>query len=94
MITEIATISIAPGQEENFEAAMRHGGIAHLSACPGVRNVQFGRGVEDPAKFAFVVEWDSMEAHEQARGTDAFAAFRAAMGAMTIGGAMEHFTLS
>ncbi|MCW1402541.1 antibiotic biosynthesis monooxygenase [Novosphingobium sp. MW5] len=94
MITEIATITVAPGQEENFEAAMRHGGVAHLSACPGVLKVRFGRGVEDPSKFAFVVEWESMEAHEQARGTDSFAAFRAAMGAMTIGGAMEHFALS
>jgi heme-degrading monooxygenase HmoA len=94
MITEIATISVAPGQEEAFEAAMRHGGIEHLSACPGVIKVSFGRGFEDPSKFAFVVEWASMEAHGEARNTDAFAAFRAAMGAMTIGGAMEHFALS
>jgi heme-degrading monooxygenase HmoA len=94
MITEIATISIAPGQEEAFEAAMRHGGIGHLSACPGVSKVSFGRGVEDPSKFAFVVEWDSLEAHGDARNTDAFAAFRASMGAMAIGGTMEHFALS
>ncbi|MEJ6009485.1 antibiotic biosynthesis monooxygenase family protein [Novosphingobium aquae] len=94
MITEIATISVAPGQEEAFEAAMRHGGIEHLSGCPGVRKVSFGQGVEDPGKFAFVVEWDSLEAHHAARNTDAFAAFRASMGAMTIGGAMEHFALS
>ena len=94
MITEIATITIAPGQEEAFEAAMRHGGIGHLSACPGVLKVSFGRGVEDPSKFAFVVEWASLEAHGAARDTDAFSAFRASMGAMAIGGTMEHFALS
>jgi heme-degrading monooxygenase HmoA len=94
MITEVATITISAGNEEAFEAAMRDGGLAHLSACPGVGKVQFGRGVEDPSKFAFVVEWETLEDHGAARDTDAFRAFRAAMGTMATGGTMEHFALS
>ncbi|PLK27816.1 antibiotic biosynthesis monooxygenase [Novosphingobium sp. TH158] len=94
MITEIATITVAAGSEEAFEVAMRNGGIAHLQACPGVGAVRFGRGVEDPSKFAFVVEWESLEAHGAVRDLESFRAFRAAMGTMTVGGAMEHFTLS
>ena len=93
MITEIATITVSAGNEAAFEAAMRDGGLANLAACPGVGKVQFGRGVEDPSKFAFVVEWESLEAHGAARKTDAFGAFRSAMGSMTAGGSMEHFTL-
>lgn len=95
MVTEIATITVAPGSEEAFEQAMREGGgLAALSACPGVRSVQFGRGVECPEKFAFVVVWDSIEAHAAAKDTESFRTFRAAFGTMAVGGAMDHFTLS
>ncbi|MFM5929374.1 MAG: antibiotic biosynthesis monooxygenase family protein [Novosphingobium sp.] len=93
MITEIATITISAGNEGAFEAAMRDGGLAHLAACPGVGSVKFGRGVENPANFAFVVEWDSLEAHAAAKDTDSFRAFRAAMGTWAVGGSMEHFAL-
>jgi quinol monooxygenase YgiN len=95
MVTEIATITIAPGQEAAFEAAMREGGgLTALRACPGVLTARFGRGVESPDTFAFVVEWESLAAHDAARTTDSFATFRAAMGTMTVGGAMAHYALS
>jgi quinol monooxygenase YgiN len=95
MITEIATVTIAPDHEAAFEAAMREGGgLAALCACPGVLTARFGRGVESPDTFAFVVEWESLAAHDAARSTNSFAAFRAAMGTMTIGGAMAHYVLS
>lgn len=94
MITEIATIIISAGNEEAFAKAMNDVGLAHLRACPGVGKVQFGRGVENPSNFAFVVEWDSLEAHAAAKDTDDFRAFRAAMGALAVGGSMEHFALA
>lgn len=95
MITEIAVIKVAEGNEAAFEKAMRHdGGVAHLAACPGVGSVRFGQGVESPQNFSFVVEWESLEAHAAARETDDFKAFRALIAPWGIGGTMEHFALS
>ena len=91
MVTEIATITVAPGREADFAGAMSWGGLAALSACPGVQAVRFGPGVENPSSFAFVVEWDSLEAHATAKETDAFATFRAAFGDCAIGGTMQHY---
>ncbi len=93
MLLEIATIEIRPGAEDDFAAAMRGGGLAHLAACTGVRKLRFGRGVEHPSNFTFLVEWDSIEAHNAARSEDSFDKFRAAFGDMAIGGSMEHFQL-
>ena len=94
MVTEIATITIAAGREGEFDAAMQGGGLDALRACAGVQSVRFGRGVESPDTFAFVVEWDSMEAHETARADEAFTRFRAAFGTCATGGAMAHYTLA
>ena len=95
MVTEIAQITVAEGNEAAFEIAMRvDGGIANLSACPGVISVRFGQGVESPSKFAFVVEWTSVEAHAAAKETDAFKAFGQLIGPFGIGGSMEHFKLA
>ena len=93
MVTEIATIEVAAGDEEPFEQAMRNGGVGALSACEGVRSVQFGRCIESPTKFAFVVVWDSIEAHERARESESFKRFRTAFGSHGIGGTMAHFDL-
>lgn len=93
MVTEIANIAVAEGNEAAFEMAMREGGLEALGACPGVASVRFGRGVESPTKFAFVVEWDSLEAHAAAKDTDSFRRFREAIGPYGIGGSMEHFQL-
>jgi quinol monooxygenase YgiN len=93
MVTEIATVTISEGNELAFEASMRATGLAALEACPGVISVQFGRGAENPSTFAFVVEWASVEAHEAARDTETFKAFRASFGTHGIGGTMQHFDL-
>jgi heme-degrading monooxygenase HmoA len=95
MVTEVAAITVAAGREEEFERNMREGGgLAALAASPGVRSVKFGRGVENPSKFGFVVEWDSVEAHMAARDSESFGRFRAALGDLAAGGSMEHFELS
>lgn len=94
MVTEIAQITVAAGQEAAFSKAMHEGGLSALMACPGVQTVQFGQGVESPDTFAFVVVWDSLAAHAAAKDTDSFRKFRAAFGTMGIGGSMQHFELS
>lgn len=95
MVTEIAQITVAEGNEASFEKAMRDdGGIANLAACPGVISVRFGQGVEQPQVFAFVVEWDSIEAHAEAKQTDTFKAFSKLIMPWGIGGSMIHFKLA
>ena len=95
MVTEIAQITVAKGNEAAFAKAMREdGGIAHLSACAGVLTVRFGQGVESSSKFAFVVEWDSVEAHAAAKESDNFKAFSKLIQPWGIGGMMEHFQLA
>ncbi|MFC0203622.1 putative quinol monooxygenase [Novosphingobium soli] len=93
MLLEVAEIEVRPGAEDQFASAMREAGIAHLAACDGVVSVRFGRGVENPSKFTFNVVWTSMEAHQEARGLEAFGKFRACFGDLTVGGAMSHYVM-
>ena len=80
MVLEVADIEVRPGEEEQFVAAYR-GARAELAATPGCRSVRMTRGVESPSRFVLLVEWDSVEAHEQNfRGTERFSRWRAAIG--------------
>lgn len=52
-----------------------------LRGCPGCRSVRMTAGIESPDRFVLLVEWDSVEAHEQDfRGTDRYVTWRAAIG--------------
>lgn len=64
MITEIATIDVAPGQEEKF-AAVYPGVAPLLSVSGGFQSLRLIRGVENPSRFVAIVEWDSIEAHRE-----------------------------
>ncbi|MEP6868817.1 MAG: antibiotic biosynthesis monooxygenase family protein [Novosphingobium sp.] len=93
MVTELATITVAEGNEAAFAAAMDETGAPALRACVGVQSLRYGPGVESPTQFGFVVEWESVEAHNAVRDTDAYKRFRQAIGPYTIGGTLEHFAL-
>lgn len=93
MLLEIAEIEVRPGAEDAFARAMQESGLTELAACEGVVSIRFGRGVENPSKFTFNVVWTSMEAHETARGLDAFGRFRAAFGDMGVAGNMSHYVM-
>jgi heme-degrading monooxygenase HmoA len=80
MVLEVADIEVRPGEEEQFVAAYRSARSA-LSETPGCRSVRMTRGIESPSRFVLLVEWDSVEAHEENfRGTERFARWRAAIG--------------
>jgi len=52
-----------------------------LTSTPGCRSVRMTRGIESPSRFVLLVEWDSVEAHqENFRGTERFAQWRALIG--------------
>lgn len=80
MVLEVALIQVLPGQEDAFAAAYL-GARELVATTPGCRSVRMTRGVESPSRFVLLVEWDSVEAHEQNfRGTDRFTRWRAAIG--------------
>ena len=80
MVVEVADIEVRPGTEEEFLAAYR--GVRRvLAETPGCNSVRMTRGIESPSRFVLLVEWESVEAHEENfRGTDRFATWRGAIG--------------
>ena len=80
MVIEVADIQVAPGSEDAFTDAYR--GVREvLVSTPGCRSARMTRCIESPSRFVLLVEWDSVEAHEQNfRASDRFATWRAAIG--------------
>jgi heme-degrading monooxygenase HmoA len=80
MVLEVAVLEVVPGAEQDFANAYR--GIRQvLTSTPGCRSARMTRGIESPSRFVLLVEWDSVEAHEQEfRGSDRFGQWRAAIG--------------
>ena len=93
MVLEVALIDVVTGQEDEFAAAYAKG-HAVLVGTPGCRSVRMTRGVETPDRFVLLVEWDSVEAHEENfRATERFAQWRALIGPFFAGPPrVEHFT--
>ncbi|WP_025274537.1 antibiotic biosynthesis monooxygenase family protein [Haloglycomyces albus] len=80
MVTEIADIHITPGQEDEFLSAYREA-RHNVAQSPGLRNMRMTRSVESPSRFVLLIEWDSIEAHDQGfRQTERFDAWREAIG--------------
>ncbi|HEY1488298.1 MAG TPA: antibiotic biosynthesis monooxygenase family protein [Micromonosporaceae bacterium] len=80
MVLEVALINVIPGQEDAFASAYAKGHPT-LAGTPGCRSVRMTRGIESPSRFVLLVEWDSVEAHEQNfRGTERFTTWRSLIG--------------
>lgn len=91
MVLEVALIDVT--DPDGFLAAYREARDV-LSSCPGCRSVRMTAGVESPNRFVLLVEWDSVEAHEENfRGSDRFTRWRAAIGPFFAEPPrVEHFT--
>ena len=91
MVLEVGLIDVTDA--EAFEVAYR---TAHpiLAETTGCRSVRMTHGIESPTRFVLLVEWESVEAHEQNfRATERFSAWRAAIGPYFAGPPrVEHFT--
>jgi heme-degrading monooxygenase HmoA len=80
MVLEVGDIQVTAGSEQDFIAAYREAREV-LASTPGCQSVQMTQSVESPQRFVLLVEWDTIEAHEQNfRGTDRFATWRSAIG--------------
>jgi len=91
MLLERAEILIKEGQEDGFWSAMQATGLKMLTSVAGVISAKIGRGVENPGKFIFLVEWESMQAHAAFNKAPICGEFRALIGGYSRGGSMEHF---
>lgn len=78
MILEVADLRVT--DRDGFIAAYRSA-VEVLRTCPGCQSVRMTAGIEDPLRFTLIVEWDSVEAHEQNfRSTERFVTWRGAIG--------------
>lgn len=91
MVLEVADIHVS--DREGFVAAY-HSAVEVLRTCPGCRSVRMTAGIESPTRFTLLVEWDSVEAHqENFRGTERFSQWREAIGPFFAQApVVEHFT--
>jgi heme-degrading monooxygenase HmoA len=93
MVMERSEIQVREGEEEACARMLAERGAPLLRGVPGVRSVQWGRGVEAPNKVLLLVEWDDLAAHQAYNGTEASGELRRLLGAYAVGGAMEHFEM-
>ena len=92
MVLEVALIDVMAGSETAFRAAYAEGKV-HLASSSGCRSVRMTQGVETPTRFVLLVEWDSIEAHEAFRASDAYPKWRGHVGTHFDGPPrIEHFT--
>jgi len=93
MVLEVALIDVTTGEEESFTAAYRQ---AHsiLAGAPGCRTIRMTRGIESPSRFVLLVEWDSVDAHQDNfRATERFGQWRGLIGPyFAAPPVVEHFT--
>jgi quinol monooxygenase YgiN len=80
VIHEIAEITVLPGHEADFEAAVAEA-ARHFHAARGCRSLTLNRSVEAPLTYRLVVGWDTVEDHMvHFRESEAFQAWRALAG--------------
>jgi heme-degrading monooxygenase HmoA len=80
MVLEHAVITVRPGTNRQFEAAM---GEARriIGAAHGFRSLALHRGVDTETEYVLLVEWDTLEDHmEGFRQSEAFTRWRALIG--------------
>jgi len=76
MIVEQALLPVKPGSEPAFELAFDQA-KAIISSSPGFRGLTLSRGIERPATYLLLVEWDRLEDHTEGfRGSAAYAEWR------------------
>ena len=94
MDLEIAILSAKNGDSKGLLKAMAEGGTAGLLSCPGCHKVTLLPGIENPGNVLFMIEWESVDAHNAAKATPGFAKFIEAAGPFFgEGGSMQHFKI-
>ena len=93
MLLERSEIEVKPGTEDEFARVMRERGLPLLTAVPGVKWAKIGRGVENPGKFIFLVEWDALDLHAAFNKSAVNPEFLSLFAPYAQSGVMEHFQI-
>lgn len=86
MELEVCVIEAKGGDASGLVKAMNEGASASLASCAGCRKVTVLQGIEKPGTALLLIEWDSVAAHEAAKGSEPFNAFAAVLGPHIGGG--------
>lgn len=95
MILEIADITIPPGKQAEFDAAIQRGLETVISQPKGFRGYKVNKGVESPERYILMIYWETLENHTvDFRGGPLFPQWRAIVGSyFAKPPVVEHFTL-
>jgi heme-degrading monooxygenase HmoA len=95
MILEVADITIPPGRNDEFDAAIVRGVTTVIAQAQGFRGWKVNRGIESPERYLLMIFWDTVEDHTvHFRGGPLFAQWRAIVGPFFAQPpVVEHFTL-
>ncbi len=94
MDLEVAILAAKDGNSQGLLKAMAETGTAALLSCAGCNKVTLLPGIENPGNVLFLIEWDSVDAHNAAKGTPGFTRFvEAASPFFGEGGSMQHFRM-
>ncbi len=95
MILEIADITIPPGKQAEFDAAIQQGIATAASKAKGFRGFKVNKGIEKPERYLLMIYWDTLENHTvDFRQGPLFPQWRAIVGPFfTVPPVVEHFTL-
>jgi quinol monooxygenase YgiN len=76
MVTEIAEFTAQPGMAEALRAGLLRG-LEVIRTAEGCRSARLYHGVEDPERFIYEIEWETLEDHTvRFRGGPRFAEYR------------------
>jgi heme-degrading monooxygenase HmoA len=77
MILEHVVLDVRAGSSAEYEAAFSRA-KSIIAGSPGFRSLRLERCLEQPDRYVLLVEWDSVEAHEEGfRKSPAFEEWRA-----------------
>jgi heme-degrading monooxygenase HmoA len=80
MILELAEITVTPGSNTDFEAAVAQAEPLFLRA-EGCHGIELRRGVESPERYLLLVRWETLEHHtEKFRSSEGFTEWRHLVG--------------
>ena len=95
MILELADITIPPGKQAEFDAAIERGVRTVISRAKGFRGFKVNKGIESPERYILQIFWDTLDAHTvDFRQGPLFPEWRAIVGPFFAKPpVVEHFTL-
>ena len=97
MDLEVAILAAKDGDAQGLVKAMNESGSAALLSCEGCNSVKVLPGVENPGNVLFLVEWESVDAHNPAKTSEGFARFIEVASPFfggEGGGSMQHFKVA